>query len=195
MSDKPESNDEAVLRMLAGANFGPDAGLTLPSGKELGGGEAQAWTSVYADDAEKYQPEGSLAAMRQRALAQQATERDRHQRRFEMEHKQAQRSLERMLDYLRPAEVGEYESWLKGYMDRGGKPSHFYDYPTPTDRLYVASRDFTIKPLYGSMSIRVIVPKHITVTGNPGHSSVYLMEGFTMLNAHPWVPCYSDTHL
>jgi len=58
---QPASNDEAILQMLAGANFGPDAGLTLPSGKTLNASEAQAWTSVYADDssesAEKNQPE------------------------------------------------------------------------------------------------------------------------------------------
>jgi hypothetical protein len=42
--------DEAVLRILGGANFGPDAGLILPSGKRLEGDEAQAWTSLYASD-------------------------------------------------------------------------------------------------------------------------------------------------
>jgi hypothetical protein len=42
-----ESNDEAVLRMLGGANFGPDAKLILPSGRTLDGDEAQALTSYY----------------------------------------------------------------------------------------------------------------------------------------------------
>lgn len=48
----PADPDEAVLQMLAGANFGPGARLILPSGKELDPGEAQALTSFYAEDAE-----------------------------------------------------------------------------------------------------------------------------------------------
>ena len=44
--------DEAVLRMLAGAHFGPRAKLILPSGTALGGDEAQALTSFYAPDSE-----------------------------------------------------------------------------------------------------------------------------------------------
>lgn len=194
------SEDEVVLRMLAGANFGPDAGLTLPSGKRLEGDEAQAWTSLYASDqrAEGYtprEPVDELDAMRQEALAAQHRERSSHKARHDFEYKAALRDLERMIHHLRGAEVSEYNAWLKGYMDRGGKPSHFYDYPTPTGKLYVALRDFTIKPLHGAMSISVIVPARVTVTGDPGHSSVYLMDGFTTLNAHPLVPCYSDTKL
>lgn len=49
---QPTSNDEAILQMLAGANFGPNSSLTLPSGKKLNASEAQTWTSVYADDSE-----------------------------------------------------------------------------------------------------------------------------------------------
>jgi hypothetical protein len=44
--------DDAVLRMLAGANFGPDSKLILPSGVTLDGDEAQAMTSFYAPDGE-----------------------------------------------------------------------------------------------------------------------------------------------
>ncbi len=46
------SNDEAALRALAGANFGPDAQLILPSGRKLDGDEAQAMTSLYAPPAD-----------------------------------------------------------------------------------------------------------------------------------------------
>ncbi len=46
-------NDEEILRMLGGATFGPDASLTLPSGKTLAANEAQVMTSLYADDSEK----------------------------------------------------------------------------------------------------------------------------------------------
>lgn len=43
------SNDEAILKMLAGANFGPNASLTLPSGETLNADEAQVMTGLYAD--------------------------------------------------------------------------------------------------------------------------------------------------
>ena len=45
-----ESNDDAVLRMLAGANFGPNAKITLPSGTTLNGSEAQVFTGMYREE-------------------------------------------------------------------------------------------------------------------------------------------------
>ena len=44
------SNDERLLRKLAGASFDPAAKLILPSGKELNADEAQAFTALYAPD-------------------------------------------------------------------------------------------------------------------------------------------------
>ncbi|MBC7943212.1 hypothetical protein H7X68_01795 [Candidatus Saccharibacteria bacterium] len=44
-----ETNDDRVLRMLAGANFGPGASLILPSGERLSGVEAQAFTAAFKD--------------------------------------------------------------------------------------------------------------------------------------------------
>ena len=46
--DELTPDDVACLRMLAGANFGPSAELTLPSGRVLTPDEAQAFTSAYA---------------------------------------------------------------------------------------------------------------------------------------------------
>ena len=45
-----ESADDAVLKMFKGATFEPGFRLILPSGRELNGNEAQAFTSVFADD-------------------------------------------------------------------------------------------------------------------------------------------------
>lgn len=45
--------DEACLRLLAGASFGPNASLVLPSGKRLSGDEAQALAAFYAPAAER----------------------------------------------------------------------------------------------------------------------------------------------
>ena len=36
-------NDAALIRMMAGAHFGPDAAVTLPSGKTITGAEMQRW--------------------------------------------------------------------------------------------------------------------------------------------------------
>lgn len=42
-------DDDAALRMLAGANFDSGASLTLPSGLRLDAAEAQALTAAYAN--------------------------------------------------------------------------------------------------------------------------------------------------
>lgn len=42
------TDDEAVLKMLAGASFGPGSKVVLPSGRAIGGDEAQALSSLYA---------------------------------------------------------------------------------------------------------------------------------------------------
>lgn len=38
------ADDAALLRMMRGAKFGPNAKLTLPSGRTISGAEAQRWT-------------------------------------------------------------------------------------------------------------------------------------------------------
>jgi hypothetical protein len=48
-----DPNDEFALQLLAGASFGPNAKVTLPSGRELGADEAQALTSFYAPAAQR----------------------------------------------------------------------------------------------------------------------------------------------
>lgn len=47
-------NDDKVMQMLAGANFGPNTKVILPSGEEIDGTEAQALTSFYAKDANEH---------------------------------------------------------------------------------------------------------------------------------------------
>jgi len=44
------TNDERVLKMLAGAIFESGSALTLPSGRVLDADEAQVLTSYYAED-------------------------------------------------------------------------------------------------------------------------------------------------
>lgn len=52
-SDQPqlptETDDDAILRMLAGANFAPGARVTLPTGREMSGDELTVATSAFPD--------------------------------------------------------------------------------------------------------------------------------------------------
>ena len=41
----PTSDDAALLASLAGATFGPNASLTLPSGRRIGPDEANRWVA------------------------------------------------------------------------------------------------------------------------------------------------------
>jgi hypothetical protein len=50
-----ESADDAVLRMLGGAEFGPNAKLILPSGRSLDAKEAQAFTAAFGQQASQEQ--------------------------------------------------------------------------------------------------------------------------------------------
>lgn len=53
--------------------------------------------------------------------------------------------------------------------------------------VYVATRDFTLKPLYGAPSIKIIIPKGVTVTltqAGLGHSDVYDMNDATEKGNH-----------
>lgn len=57
MTETPEpSQDERALAALAGANFGPNASVVLPSGRTLDSAEAQAMTSIYAEESPDGQP-------------------------------------------------------------------------------------------------------------------------------------------
>lgn len=56
------------------------------------------------------------------------------------------------------------------------------DHNLDTDSVYVATRDFKMKPVFGAASIDIIVPKGIKVThdGNIGHASIYDMNDYTL---------------
>lgn len=46
-------NDDAVLALFAGTQFGPNASVTLPSGTTLDAEEAQTWTDLYRRNPER----------------------------------------------------------------------------------------------------------------------------------------------
>jgi hypothetical protein len=139
-----------------------------------------------------------LDEMRTAALASKAAERRSMNKEFEAKCERDLEYLEEMRQHLRPAKPHEYASWLQGYIAEGGQPTHFYDRPTPLSDWYVALRDFEMYPLHGALSINVIVPVGVTVTGSTGHNDLYLMDGFTSRGFHDQpstVLVYTDTHL
>lgn len=107
------------------------------------------------------------------------------------------KSPEQLLaESLRPAELSDYVIWLEGYIEKGGCPTHVYDYPFSQTRgaggFSVATQDFSIGPRYGASSVHVIVPKGIQATCiERGNSILYFMDGFTC-SEHAWVPVYQD---
>ena len=54
-------------------------------------------------------------------------ERQEQQRR-EHQHREAIKQGT-VMPHLRPATPTDYNKWLTGYIQKGGEPSHFYDYP------------------------------------------------------------------
>jgi len=63
---------------------------------------------------------------------------------------------------------------------------------SPSD-VFVATRDFHLKDLRGAASIKLLVPKGITVThGEIGHSDVYDMNDFSLKGYHQ-VSIFADT--
>lgn len=86
--------------------------------------------------------------------------------------------------YLESASVEHYNDWLEGYLRIGGNITHYYDYDMPEDRLYVASKDFSVIPLCGSRSVEIIVPAGIKFDLDEkakSHNEIYLMDGFEYL--------------
>ncbi len=79
------------------------------------------------------------------------------------------------IDFL-PATAHDYADWLFAYVDAGGQPTHFYDYPMPKRDFVVARRDVDIYPRHGAHSVNIIVPAGInpTIIGL-GHCIVYYL--------------------
>lgn len=107
--------------------------------------------------------------------------------------KKVQRVHELLQGNIRPATVNNYIKWLRGYLQKGGKVTHTYDYPM--DRVIsswvVAHSDFAIAPLHGSYSLNIIVLNGVKFNGgNLGHSKLYFMDEFT--HESNLVPIYTD---
>ena len=93
---------------------------------------------------------------------------------------------------LRPASVNDYLGWLKGYIEKGGKPSHVYDYPFSRWEWYVAVENIKPIQLYGAQSINIIIPDWVSAKdGDWGHCNLFYMDGYRASN---FVPLFKDTN-
>lgn len=112
---------------------------------------------------------------------------------------------DKLLPFMRYADVSDYIAWLAGYCEKGNTPTHFYDYGLEDmafqvgvgkvrKEWYVAKNDFTLTPLYGAQSVKIIVPVGINVeVDGLGHSDLYFMDGYKTMGSI--VPVYSDTEI
>ena len=95
--------------------------------------------------------------------------------------------------HTRQATRQDYLQWLRGFLLAGGTPTSRYDRPFRAgEEWLVAREDFTIRPLHGASSVHLLVPSGIQVAGDPGHTSLYLVEGYRVAGLLQ-VPEYDDT--
>lgn len=99
--------------------------------------------------------------------------------------------VQRLLEgKTRPAAVEDYKKWLVGFLRKGGKPTHYYDYSMPMEDWLVATADFELNSLDGVI-LRIIVSKGVKFKGgDPGRSKLYFMDGFEKQTS--WIPFYTD---
>jgi hypothetical protein len=106
-----------------------------------------------------------------------------------------------MLTQLRSAVRGEYNAWLRGYLQAGGTPTHFYDYPTPP--MMVTTTNLWVRALPGASSFSgIIIPEDLRDDGGmTGHTNLYLMRGYLHRGFHDrkpgrrFAPVYIDTEI
>jgi hypothetical protein len=105
-------------------------------------------------------------------------------------------------DTTEPATLGQYLAWLNGYIKRGGKPTHFYDYPIGRLRFrYAAGGPLIVDSdrEFGADGRSVIVARGVTAErtnpagpfGGWAHTRLYFMDGYRS-NDPGIVPVYSN---
>jgi hypothetical protein len=110
---------------------------------------------------------------------------------------------ELMLTQLRPAEPGEYATWVQGWFQAGGRS--FQRITSATPQIWVATKHLDVHPLHGAKALQIIVPEGIDDNGgDTGHTDLfilregrYLQRGFhdQVARTPRNVPIYSDMNL
>ena len=79
---------------------------------------------------------------------------------------------------LRETTLDEYRHWLSGYLENGGRVSHYYDYEFGRQTFYTATYSGSLAPQYGSASFCVLAPAGVKIVSG-GHNNVFHIDGFT----------------
>lgn len=83
---------------------------------------------------------------------------------------------------LVPANKIDYMKWLEGYLERGGKITHVYNYPFSTQRWYLAKQYMKPMSFYGAKSFNIIIPKGIHLERDGwGHCDLFFMDDFSVV--------------
>ncbi len=87
----------------------------------------------------------------------------------------------------------EYKKWLRWFLDNGGKATHYYQYSFDTQDFIVAKQNGKYLGGYGSDSINLIVPEHVTsfTIDEIGHSNVYEYDMAKMKHV-TFIPQFED---
>lgn len=79
---------------------------------------------------------------------------------------------------LRRANLDEYLTWLRAWLDAGHEPTHAYDYPWSRQTWLTATSDFTLGGECGANAVNIIVPAGVQhVRGDLGHNNLYFVDG------------------
>jgi hypothetical protein len=103
------------------------------------------------------------------------------------------------LDKTIPATLDQYLAWLDGYVKRGAIPTHFYNYPFSGFTFALSNIMVNSDTEYGANSRSIVVSAGLRVACTRpggrfdgwGHSSLFLMDGFTVVGSD-WIPVYSN---
>ena len=95
--------------------------------------------------------------------------------------------------HLRNATREDYLPWLKGYLEKGGSVTHFYNHPFLGWDWYVAEKNINIAANFvGSIQPQIIIPRGISITNRDwGACKLFFIENYETTS---WViPSFEDT--
>lgn len=94
------------------------------------------------------------------------------------------KAKKRMLKYMRKLDDEYlYAIWIKGYMEKGGEAFDHGGNLRDTE-MYIATKNFTMIPLYETDAVSIIVPEdvHVYNSEDCGHNDLYYFKDYTTNN-------------
>lgn len=90
--------------------------------------------------------------------------------------------FEKIKNCIRKIFIDDYNNWLSGFLDNGGKITHFYNYSFDFNNWFCVIGDCEWEiPLFGSNSCNFIILNSVDFKFNEkecGHINFYFMGGF-----------------